>query len=651
MTSQGAKDVKELIALQSIAFNGTKEFVEMQENNLELFNILKDNAIALSMIHADLNKGSTPHVKGTLIGEYYESQSHKKVITVNDIEKFGYEEGSGWKIIDMPEEGKLGLAIRKVEDSFYTEGAGIDLGTTNTDLIVPKHIAESVNLADNNIVKVGDSYRKILTSDHKSQMGIITKPGHSLIHSTSHMIAAQEADIIRKEVLKAEVRSIFETKDSSEIAKVQARIADPDSDHPYFIKLGKGVNYVELDADIKAKYKPVDVKLSNLNGFKNEVSLVRKDMAHWLTGDNATYFNNSPKIQKASKIVKQLVSGAKIGMAVANPAKLMMDTVSNTAFLTAMGVPAGFQVDQGKQILTEMGTLGTLRTEIARLRVQKVAYPKDTELQAKYDNLMQELENHKLNGVVKRGFMNSLSSDIMNNNLDSLSGLQADINKGLRYLLNKDDGSANIVNKFIMDVSNVTGDGTEALKYIGNIVKKADSTKEMGRMLDGAAERIKKIKNKEDAVAYLNNFVLSPNSEIVKGGVWYNDAIDTVGKETYYRYLTEIVKMDPKLAEVKVIESFPDYKENMPMAMKVLSDYGILMFPSYWTRIHLPAYRMLTQRSVSTGIELGLANLTNTHLETILNATIPIKLGTNLDIIQTPTSHIGINSLLPTHLF
>ena len=650
---QKAKDMKELIALKGLEKLGLDKFEALQEN-IDLFDIIKDNAIALAMIHKDIGDGINMRsdVKGSLVGEYYEKQLQKKVITEAELDKFSYEEGSGWRVIVEPVDGKVGIVVRTIDDGFYLEGSGIDLGTTSNDLLISPILAETLDLEANNIIKLNDgSYKKILSHDEKTDMGIIRKPGHSLIHTTSHMIAAQEAGILRKEMLKKDIRIEIDTNDSSNVAILQTLIKDKDIDHHWFIKLGKDAKYINLPADIKAKYKPIDVKLSNIHGFKNEISLVRKDMAYWLTGDSKQFFNNNPKIQKASKVAKQLISGAKIGMAVANPTKLMKDTASNTAFLTAMGVPLSMQLSEGKSIMAEMDTLGQLRTQIAKIRVKQVAYPNDKNLQTKYNKLLAMLEAHTLNGVVKRGFMNSLSSDIYNNNIDSLKGMQADVNTGLKYLLNKKDGTPNIINKYISDIANVTGDGTEVLRYIGNIVGKAESTAEMGKMLDAAANRISKIKNNEDSVAYLNNFILTPNSEIVKAGVWYNDAIDTVAKETYYRYLTQNKKMDPVKAEVLVIESFPDYKENMPMAMKILSDYGILMFPSYWTRIHVPAYRMVTKRTINVGLELELSNLTNTHLESILDATLPVRLDSNMDIVHSPLDIVGIDSIFPTQLF
>lgn len=648
------KDMKELIALKGLKDLGLDKFEEMQANNEELFNIIKDNSVALSMIHKDINDGSSfrNDVKGSLIGEYYEKHMQKKLITEAELDRFGYEEGAGWRVITRPTANTLGLVVRDVDDVLYLEGAGIDLGTTSNDIIISKSQVQDLDLNKNNIITLKDgSFKRVLTDDEKTKMNIIRKPGHSLIHTTSHMIAAQEATILRNEMLKEDIRITLDSLDGDNINILQTLIKDKDSDHHWFIKLGTNVKYIDLPDDIKAKYKPINAKLSDIKGFKDEISLVRKDMAHWLTGDTKQLFQDSPKLQKASKVAKQLISGAKIGMAVVNPVKLAMDTQSNIAFLTTMGVPLSMQLEEGRKIMADMDTLGKLRTNIAQTRVKQVAYPNDINIQNKYSRLLEELEAHPLNGVVQRGFMNSLSSDIYNNNISSLKGLQADINTGLKYLLTKKDGSANVVNKYISDIANVTGDGTEALRYIGNITKKAESGKELASLLDGAADRISKIKDKKDSIAYLNNFIISPNSEFVKAGVWYNDMIDTVAKETYYRYLVNSRNMDPKEAEVLVIESFPDYKENMPMAMKIISDYGVLMFPSYWSRIHVPAYRMLTKRSVNSALGMELSNLTGTHFETILNATLPVRLNEGMNIVHTPLDIVGLNSIFPTQLF
>jgi len=57
--------------------------------------------------------------------------------------------------------------------------------------------------------------------------------------------------------------------------------------------------------------------------------------------------------------------------------------------------------------------------------------------------------------------------------------------------------------------------------------------------------------------------------------------------------------MSEKAAEVRVIDSFPDYKENMPIAIKQLSDMGILMFPTFWIRIQKVIYRMARDKPIN----------------------------------------------------
>jgi hypothetical protein len=68
------------------------------------------------------------------------------------------------------------------------------------------------------------------------------------------------------------------------------------------------------------------------------------------------------------------------------------------------------------------------------------------------------------------------------------------------------------------------------------------------------------------------------------------DLTDVMAKETLYRYLTQEKKMNPTDAKIQVLDSFPDYKENMPIAIKALSDVGIIMFPSFWLRIQKIIY-------------------------------------------------------------
>jgi hypothetical protein len=108
--------------------------------------------------------------------------------------------------------------------------------------------------------------------------------------------------------------------------------------------------------------------------------------------------------------------------------------------------------------------------------------------------------------------------------------------------------------------------------------------------------------------------------------------------------------VDPKKAEVDVIDSFPDYKENLPTRVKQLSDVGILMFPSYWLRIQKAIFRMVRDQPVSFGTEMGIEALMGVEHEKIFDANIVSKATSNYGLVHTPWEHMGWNSLFPTNI-
>ena len=129
------------------------------------------------------------------------------------------------------------------------------------------------------------------------------------------------------------------------------------------------------------------------------------------------------------------------------------------------------------------------------------------------------------------------------------------------------------------------------------------------------------------------------------------DLTDVLAKETLYRHLVENEEMSPEAARIKVLDSFPDYKENMPMAVKQLSDLGIIMFPSFWLRIQKVIYRMARDKPVNLATELLLEEALGSNIETILGSNIINKSNSFGGIFHTPIEPIGVGSFVPTHIF
>jgi hypothetical protein len=73
----------------------------------------------------------------------------------------------------------------------------------------------------------------------------------------------------------------------------------------------------------------------------------------------------------------------------------------------------------------------------------------------------------------------------------------------------------------------------------------------------------------------------------------------------------------------EALESFIDYKVNMPSELKTVSDYGIMLFPAFWLRIQKVILTLLRKRAATVVPVVGFDTL-------IYDTGIPNILETNL---------------------
>jgi hypothetical protein len=109
--------------------------------------------------------------------------------------------------------------------------------------------------------------------------------------------------------------------------------------------------------------------------------------------------------------------------------------------------------------------------------------------------------------------------------------------------------------------------------------------------------------------------------------------------------------MSVEEATEEVVQSFPDYKENMPLAIKQMSDLGILMFPAFWLRIQKSIYRLAKDQPVNLGLELQIEHMLGTDFETISDANIYNKMNEWGGIINSPHEHLTPYNFLPHNIF
>jgi len=259
--------LRQLLALESINRYGAKKFENLMKNQ-ELFEVIKDNSMA--NVLSTLDNAGKPTIDSTDIA-----------------------------------------------------GAYTDMKLISTDINVRQEfknfpgVVESVN-----------GHKLLLTKDQKREMGLIEAFSQGLVRSTAHSMALQESQIIRDELLKKETHMIIGKGNS--ITKLETIIKAENVDNPWFLKLEEGTEYSKLSPEIRAKYMPVEGRASDVKGFNENVDLVRKDISHWLLGGTAKSLFENPTMKWALRILKNTISGSKIGMVVLNPIKIANDNLFNS---------------------------------------------------------------------------------------------------------------------------------------------------------------------------------------------------------------------------------------------------------------------------------------------------------------------------------
>ena len=644
---QGAKDsdfalkLRKLLALESIKRFGSEKFEKLLGHE-ELMQVIKDNSVANALSTLD-NEG-TSNVRDSLVMDYWKESFRIKAVTKADFKMYEYGEDTGWKILKAPTKTELGIVYKPVIDSTDIAGAYTDTKLSSTDVDVPQTMKRYPG-----VVETKNGHKLLLTKEQKRELGLLEEFGQGLVRSTAHSVSIKESQIIRDELLKEDTHLTIGKGKS--IDKLESIIESENIDNPWFIKLEEGTEYSKLPAAIRAKYMPVGKRASNVKNFNENVDLVRKDISHWLLGGSTKSLFENPKLKWATRILKNLITGAKIRMVVLNPVKIANDNLSNLTYLGVLGLSPAFIASNYKAISTDFAEYTDLQRQIFQAKLQLVSRPESAKIKKHLNALQKRLKANSVGDIGDKGFINSLGSDLVSRSADTLSGFQADMHTALEYLLHEKAGNKNIVSHFIMQLQKTGFQAEDFFKYLGGIAGQAKSTKLIQQELDQVSDRLREIKSEEDIVNYVSQFTTSPSSEAVRVGSAMTDLTDVLAKETLYRHFVENQRMSAEDARIKVLDSFPDYKENMPLAIKQLSDAGIIMFPSFWLRIQKIIYRMARDKPVNLATELMVQEALGTNVNTIFEANLINKANTFGGLLHSPFEAAGFGSVTPLDIF
>ena len=464
----------------------------------------------------------------------------------------------------------------------------------------------------------------------------------------------------------------------------------------------------KLYPDLARRYTPLR-NISNYGDMKNKANYVRKDMEDVLVGyslgsifkDDTTF---GVTLQRIETVYKQLVQMIKLKMVVANPAKLAVDMVSNTTLLMSIDVGIEEIAKGFPEALSYAKQISELESRLvsAKLRLaQAEAVGEDVrKYKREVDVANKLIERHPFYPAIKNGFIQSQGTSMLVKEYDTISGLQKSIDDIVTLIVKDKKGNPNKMHDGLVGLMNL-GFSVDDILYSVSEMSKVKGTV-FGEELSGIADRLAAKKGKDvikaeekrlgrklteeeiteiqkdaDTVRYVSEFIAAPSSELVRQGSRVMQMADVMSRWTLYKHemmfnLKENVKYEyvshykalrdieagrldkhvyekiESAASTKALDTFIDYRLNLPSELQMLSNLGVIMFPSFWLRAQKVIYNLVKYHPVNAGMGLLVADLLNLNGASIIDANILNKIseGTVIqagqNVLQPKTLILGL---------
>ena len=459
--------------------------------------------------------------------------------------------------------------------------------------------------------------------------------------------------------------------------------------------------------EIYKRYTPVK-NISNYGEMRTKVKYVRKDLEDVVIGystgsifkDDSTF---GVTLQRVETVYKQLVQMVKLKMVVANPAKLLMDSVSNTTLLMSMDVGIDEIAKGYPEALAHAKRMSELegRLVTAKLRLaQAEAVGEDTKrFQREVEVVNELIKRHPFSPAISNGFIQSQGTSMLIKEYDTISGLQKSIDNIVELVMKDKKGNPTKVHDGVVKLMNFGFGVDDIINSVSNMskVKGTSFGEELAGIADRLAEKkgkdvikaeekrlgrkltedeIREIQSEADTVRYVSEFIAAPSSELVRQGSRVMQMADIMARWTLYKHEMvknlkekgynyvdhykatkdiEAGKLDKKVYEsienaaaVKGLDTFIDYRLNLPKELKVLSDLGVIMFPSFWLRAQKVIYNLVVYHPINAGAGLIVTDVLNLNGASIIDANVLNKMsqGTLIqagqDVLSPGTIILGL---------
>lgn len=651
--SQGADTANKILKLASLyslkRIKGSTDILrDLSSNHPQLFKKLKTETFVLKSLNTQMHKrtGDVDISLPNLVEDIFHKPMEFYIVTPSMLKKPEYSEKQGWTVVRQPDSKKkqYGIIARE-KTSGLTEGIAVNTGYINNGIHISQEAQEAtdyfLNTPHINSIDVtgkAASARLVLTAEEKQKINIENSPAKMLVRAYAHKEFILATQSVRETLSKSFTGKYYKPSDLGELDNLIEK-----GHHPIFLKLPEGMTLDDVSPEIRREYEPVDKNIiSDIAGFSKGFDYVRTRMSDSVIGyKDITMFSNNRTMQQASEIVKQLVVSMKIHDIIVNPSKVAMDFTSGITLALSKGASVKEVIDYGKEAIIYSKEMSKLRNDLHKAIYRQ---RRGANNQSEIDKLSKQITEHPFSAALSKGFLQSISTDMVLKDMDSVSGLQNNINDLFDKITKNKDGTESRFAQAVFKVADFLP-VEDVFRYFANAGKDLDPT-EFSTMLENATEDIKKIKNQRDATAMLSELVAAPDSILVRAGSAATLYADLIPRWITYRHNINDGATAQNAAD-DALDTYIDYKINMPRELKWASDYFLIPYPSFFLRIQ----RVIVSMAVNNPIGFGAGIMSNQfigeHGQNIIQSNIFNRLS-NGTLVSAPEPTWSM--FLPDHL-
>lgn len=623
-----------------------------------------------------------------------------KAVTLSDMRRSDNSSENGWIVVKEATKDTVGILARENYDAGYNTGVGLELNRYSNGALLSRDQSKPIVdrlrtlnsdearqmwLFHNGMVQEGTRFRVLIDKETKvEKLHMVENAAHSLYRTYLHNKDLIASEAIRRTLLENGTRTIKNENGMKELERIlkdndKVGLKGERTEVEPFINIdytAPSLKHIKSFDDLKreypmiAQYYKTPEGLTTFNNFNKKVSLVKRGVSEVLLGyKNGQIFGNDNRdAARWENMFKKMVILAKQKMVVMNPVKLLNDTVTNMGVLSMMdmtpteiyyGMKDGYKAygeyskARGKLVELQMAArMADATYEMNKTKENETAKKKAVNVLDKHIADMKEMDFHE---AYNAGFVQSYSTDLVIKEFDTISGIQKDIDDVIDKYTHDKKGNPNKLFDAIKWFANTGPQMDEWLIAAGTNAKMKGT--DVGTELVEIAERLKNKKDDKESVSrYVSEFLGSPASEAAAYGSAYMVLGDVMAKYTLAKHL--IGKENPRSgtrgnrrkytseeAYALANDTFIDYRANLPKEIKVLSDYGILMFPAYWMRVQKVIAGLLKYHPVSAIGSYAVETAMGMESLNVLNQNIATKAGGYYGIIHSPTETISLESI------